>query len=63
MLICKDLVVEREWFKYNENGFNHIKFIMNEYSQVLVQDKKIKERLRSYFEKLLNKNHTGKIIL
>ena len=43
--------------------FNHIKCIKNEDSRVLVQEEKIKEMWRSYFEKLLNENHTGNTIL
>ena len=43
--------------------FNHIKCNKNEDSRVLVQDEKIKERWRSYFEKLSNENHTENIIL
>ena len=39
--------------------FNHIKCIKNEDSRVLVQEEEIKERWRSYFEKLLNENHNG----
>ena len=39
--------------------FNHIKCIKNKDSRVLVQEEEIKERWRSYFEKLLNENHTG----
>ena len=47
----------------NNRDFNHIKCIKNEDSRVLVQEEEIKERWRSYFEKLLNKNHTGNTIL
>ena len=43
--------------------FNHIKCIKNEDSRVLVQEKEIKERWRSYFKKLLNENHMGNTIL
>ena len=43
--------------------FNHIKYIKNEDSRVLVQEEEIKERWRSYFEKPLNENHMGKTIL
>ena len=43
--------------------FNYIKCIKNEDSRVLVQEEEIKKRWRSYFEKQLNKNHTGNTIL
>ena len=43
--------------------FNHIKCIKNEDSRMLVQEEEIKERWRSYFEKLLNENHTGNTML
>ena len=43
--------------------FNHIKCIENEDSQVSVQNEEIKERWSSYFEKLLNENHTRNIVI
>ena len=42
--------------------FIHSKCVKNEDSRVLVQDEEIKERWISYFEKLLNENHTGNTI-
>ena len=41
----------------------HIKYIKNEDSRVLVQEEEIKERWRSYFERLLNEYHTRNTIL